>query len=254
MANLVSLGAGEFSVSEEDSFLLVPLLRSGDLTGDVVIEFSTTEETATAGVDYRLIDDDDIDDNKIIIPEGEDRTFLRVEMIDDTLEEGTETTVVSIVSARNTTGLTTELGVPRTASISILDGESPPPPTAEDPVGDVVLFEENIVGGVARPIAFDWIPGRPDQMIVAAKSGLVQVFDTTTGDVLSTFVDLRDEVNNSGDRGVIDLALPPDFSEPPLVYLPYTVDPPAPEGAPEPQPRGLRPWPRRPRRRRRRSS
>ena len=42
----------------------------------------------------------------------------------------------------------------------------------------------------------------------------------------TSFIDIRDMVNNVRDRGLLDIALHPDFENNPYVYLLFTYDPP----------------------------
>ena len=232
MSSTVFLDAGEFSVNEEDNFILVPVVRTGDLTGDVSVEFTVEDDDATVGVDYL---DLQAGTTTITIPDGEDRAFFRFDMVSDTDVEGTETFITSITDVENSQALPTELGFPRTARVSILDDESPPPPPPDDPQSDFVVFEE-FVTAVPAPVAFDWFPDQPNLMLIASKTGLVQVFDHNTNQIVSTFIDLQDEVNSFSDRGIMDIAIHPDFPNTPRIYITYTVDPPAPAGSPPPQP------------------
>jgi glucose/arabinose dehydrogenase len=66
----------------------------------------------------------------------------------------------------------------------------------------------------------------PDgRKLVAEKSGAVWVI-TAAGDKLPTpFIDLSAKVLTNGDRGLLGVALDPDFSSNRWVYLLYTVDP-----------------------------
>jgi hypothetical protein len=71
---------------------------------------------------------------------------------------------------------------------------------------------------------------------VAEKSGLIKVFDNLTDKTPSVFADLRTQVHNYWDRGLLDIALAPGFPTDPWVYMLYTYD--APSG--ESRPRGDR--------------
>jgi len=64
----------------------------------------------------------------------------------------------------------------------------------------------------------------PDgRLFVAEKQGLVWVVEN--GSVLTTpFIDLIDEVGNAHDRGLLGIALDPDFAQNGYVYLLYVVD------------------------------
>ena len=59
---------------------------------------------------------------------------------------------------------------------------------------------------------------------MAEKSGLIKVFDSLTATTPTVFADLRTNVHNFWDRGLLGLALHPDFPNTPYVYVLYTLD------------------------------
>ncbi len=74
--------------------------------------------------------------------------------------------------------------------------------------------------GLATGFAF----AADDRIFVTTKEGLVHVVQA--GVVHSEpFIDLRDAVNDSGDRGLTDVAVHPDFPNTPYIYLVYVLDP-----------------------------
>ncbi len=81
--------------------------------------------------------------------------------------------------------------------------------------------DELVVGGLSLPTTIDWAAG--DRVFVAEKSGRVQVWQNAT---LTEFIDVEQDVNNHHDRGLLGLAVHPDFPTSPYVYLLYTYDPP----------------------------
>jgi glucose/arabinose dehydrogenase len=76
-----------------------------------------------------------------------------------------------------------------------------------------------------QPTAIDWTPNG-SQMFIAEKEGVIKV--VVNGQTLATpFIDLRDRVNAPSDRGLLDIAVHPDFfNGKPYVYALYTYDPP----------------------------
>ncbi|MFN8545302.1 MAG: PQQ-dependent sugar dehydrogenase [Candidatus Binatia bacterium] len=62
------------------------------------------------------------------------------------------------------------------------------------------------------------------RVFVAEKSGLIKVFDSLTDTTPEVFADLRTNVHNFWDRGLLGLALHPDFPATPYVYVLYTYD------------------------------
>jgi glucose/arabinose dehydrogenase len=70
------------------------------------------------------------------------------------------------------------------------------------------------------------------RVFVAEKSGVIKVFDGLDDTEPATFADLRSEVDNYWDRGLLGLALDPDFPATPYVYALYTYDAPLGKAAP----------------------
>ena len=82
---------------------------------------------------------------------------------------------------------------------------------------------ETIATGLTRPTAIEFAP--TGQMFIAQQNGVVRLLEN--GQLMpSPFIDLSAEVNNIQDRGLLGLALHPDFLNQPYVYLLYTYDPP----------------------------
>ncbi|NBC97380.1 MAG: hypothetical protein GVY27_13640, partial [Deinococcus-Thermus bacterium] len=86
--------------------------------------------------------------------------------------------------------------------------------------------EEVVVPGVDAPIGIEWLPGNDDIMLIAEKGGAIRVYDTASETFLPDLLEIRDEVNNAADRGLIDFVLHPEFPTTPKIYVTYTVDPP----------------------------
>jgi glucose/arabinose dehydrogenase len=62
------------------------------------------------------------------------------------------------------------------------------------------------------------------RVFVGEKSGLVKVFDSLSDTTPTVFADLRTQVHNYWDRGLLGLALDPEFPSRPYVYVAYTYD------------------------------
>jgi glucose/arabinose dehydrogenase len=62
------------------------------------------------------------------------------------------------------------------------------------------------------------------RIFVAEKSGLIKVFDGLTDATPTIFADLRTNVHNFWDRGLLGLALDPGFPTNPYIYVLYTHD------------------------------
>lgn len=86
------------------------------------------------------------------------------------------------------------------------------------------LSTETVASGFDRPTSIDW--SKDGQNLYVAEQGGV-VYTVRNGTRLSTpFIDISDQVNGVRDRGLIDIAIHPDFETTPYVYLLFTYDPP----------------------------
>jgi glucose/arabinose dehydrogenase len=77
---------------------------------------------------------------------------------------------------------------------------------------DYVVFS-----GLNRPTAIEFSPD--GRVFVAEKRGVVKVFDNLADRAPTVFADLRTQVHNFWDRGLLGLALHPDFPGNPSVYV-----------------------------------
>ena len=82
--------------------------------------------------------------------------------------------------------------------------------------------ERTVFTGLTNPTAVRF--ASDGRVFVAEKSGLVKVFDSLTDSQPDVFADLRTQVHNFWDRGLLGLALDPDFPDVPYVYVLYTYD------------------------------
>src|SRR6185503_7713435 len=76
--------------------------------------------------------------------------------------------------------------------------------------------------GLTQPIAVQF--SQDGRVFVAEKSGLIKVFDGLGDTTPTTFADLRTNVHNFWDRGLLGFALHPNFPQTPYVYVLYTAD------------------------------
>ncbi len=95
-------------------------------------------------------------------------------------------------------------------------------------------FQDSVVfSGLQEPTNFRFAPD--GRIFVAEKTGKILVFDSLTAEEPTLFADIRTKVYDTGDRGILGLALDPKFDEGrPYVYVLYTYDHMLgePEGAP----------------------
>lgn len=79
---------------------------------------------------------------------------------------------------------------------------------------------ETIVAGLDQPIAFVEAPD--GRIFVTEKAGRVKVIEN--GQIVSEFIDINEEVNSHHDRGLMGIALDPEFETNGHVYLQYVVE------------------------------
>ena len=84
------------------------------------------------------------------------------------------------------------------------------------------FLEQPVFSGLTNPTAVRF--ASDGRVFVAEKSGLVKVFDSLSDPQPDVFADLRTQVHNFWDRGLLGLALDPDFPADPYVYVLYTHD------------------------------
>jgi glucose/arabinose dehydrogenase len=94
--------------------------------------------------------------------------------------------------------------------------------TAEAATYPAGFTERTVFSGLTNPSALRF--ASDGRVFVAEKSGLVKVFDSLSDPQPDVFADLRTQVHNFWDRGLLGLALDPGFPEKPYVYVLYTRD------------------------------
>ncbi len=82
--------------------------------------------------------------------------------------------------------------------------------------------EKAIWSGFTEPTAVAFSPD--GRVFVAVKSGIIRVFDSPSDPSSEVFANLSHEVYNFWDRGLLGMALDPDFPARPYIYVLYTLD------------------------------
>ncbi len=92
------------------------------------------------------------------------------------------------------------------------------------PVPQDQLRTETLVSSLSLPTAIDFSPDG-QRMYIAQQNGVVRV---RVNGVLQNnpFIDISAQVNGTRDRGLLDIAVHPDFINKPYLYLLFTYDPP----------------------------
>ena len=114
---LCSSVPSNYSVNENQGTASITVTRTGGSDGAVAVNYATSNSTATAGSDYTATS------GTLNFAAGETSKTITVPIIDDTAVEGNETVNVTLSSP--TGGAT--LGSPASASLTIVDNDSPPP-------------------------------------------------------------------------------------------------------------------------------
>jgi len=98
-------------------------------------------------------------------------------------------------------------------------------------IAERAVAEPALPGGFQDTVAFDGLElpttfrFSPDgRVFVAEKSGIIKVFDDLEDSEPDVFADLRTQVYSNSDRGLLGLALDPDFPTTPYVYALYVYD------------------------------
>ncbi|MGP4111436.1 PQQ-dependent sugar dehydrogenase [Streptomyces sp. 4N509B] len=101
--------------------------------------------------------------------------------------------------------------------------------TASVPLAEVRAGATQVAFGLRRPIALAAPDDGSDRLFVAEKRGTVRVYHPDTGLAADFLLDIREHVDETGnERGLLGIALPPDFNDSQELYLAFTAKP---EGA-----------------------
>ena len=86
-------------------------------------------------------------------------------------------------------------------------------------------FQDTVIwNNLFYPTAISFSPD--GKIFIAEKSGIIKVFDNLQDTTPTIFADLRSQVHEYSDRGLLGLAVDPQFPVKPYVYVLYTVDAP----------------------------
>ena len=84
-------------------------------------------------------------------------------------------------------------------------------------------FSESVAfSGLTNPTVIRFAPD--GRVFIAEKSGMIKVFSSLQDVTPTTFADLRTQVHNFWDRGLLGMALHPDFPATPSIYVLYAHD------------------------------
>ena len=186
-------------VSEKDGTATVTVTR-GNGSVAASVNYATVDGTATAVSDYTAVAN-----GTLAFAVGETSKTISIAIVNDTVGEPNETLTLKFSNA---------VGVTLTQDTSVIT-------ITDDDAGNFI--KERVASGLNSPTAFDWTPDG-QRMFIAQKDGVVRVLDN--GTLLPTpFINISRQVNNTRDRGLLGIAVHPDFPNNPYIYLLYTYDP-----------------------------
>ena len=103
-------------------------------------------------------------------------------------------------------------------------------PAHAAPTLPIGFREEIVYSGLSKPTNIEFAPN--GQVFVAEKPGRVKVFDSLTDTTPTVFADLTANVHILDDRGLLGLAVHPDYPAQPWIYVLYTADAPPGQAVP----------------------
>ncbi len=122
---------------------------------------------------------------------------------------------------RNGTGRLVTLAVILAVATVVTPGPAQATPAAASVVPSG-FSDKTVLSGLSQPTAVAFAPD--GHVFVAEKAGLVKVYDSLSDTTATTFADLRTNVYDYHDRGLLGLAVDPQWPRRPYVYVGYTYD------------------------------
>lgn len=99
-------------------------------------------------------------------------------------------------------------------------GLTPDVPPARPSAGSVTLKLETVATGLEQPVFVD-APSGDDRLFIVDQPGTIRVVDNTGTLLAAPFLDIRAEVQFSGERGLLGLAFHPDYAANGKLYVNY---------------------------------
>ncbi len=208
----ISFSQPQFSVSEGATTANVTVLRTGDSTQTVSVEYLLENITAKEGKDYEG------NGGILTFESGQTSKLISIPILPDDLPEIDERLRLTLVDSPRF-----ELGINPQTILTITDNDEIPFESTLEPI---------ISGYPYEILDFSWTPDE-QRIFFAQRQGVVNIYDVTTGEVLpESFLDISEKVNIGGQRGLLSMILHPEFSTNPYVYIGYSYDPPDLTGEP----------------------
>jgi glucose/arabinose dehydrogenase len=112
------------------------------------------------------------------------------------------------------------------ASSSVTDNGTRGPETSTVPLEEINATTTQVAFGLRRPTAIAAPDDGTNRLLIIEKRGTVRVYHPDTGLEPTPIIDIRASVDESGnERGLLGIALAPDFAESQDLYLAYTALP-----------------------------
>src|SRR5215203_7328118 len=96
------------------------------------------------------------------------------------------------------------------------------PPTVAGATLPAGFQETTVISGLTAPTVVRF--ASVGRVFVAEKSGIIKIFDSLADTTPTVFADLRSNVHDFWDRGLLGMALAPGFPADPYVYVLYSYD------------------------------
>jgi hypothetical protein len=202
-----NLSQSSYSVGEGDRTAVITVVRSGNPTIPASVRYATSNGTATAGADYTTAT------GTLSFAANETSKTFAIPITQDAAIEANET--INLTLSNPTGG---QLGTRSAGVLTILDDDAA-----------TRLTPTPVFTGLEDPTTLAFAPASAQYgqlMFIAEKDGRVRV--AKDGVLLpDAFIDISAQVNEFRDRGLIGLAVHPEFfTGNPYIYLAYTYDPP----------------------------
>ncbi|MFM2431937.1 MAG: hypothetical protein RLZZ511_3150 [Cyanobacteriota bacterium] len=206
--SVFNLSRANYTVNENAGTASITIQRSGDTTVPATVNYTTTNGTATAGADYTTTT------GTMNFAANEVTKVLLIPITNDVAAETNETLTITLSAPTGGT-----LGATTLSTLTIADNDV-----------NGTFTKEILTTNLVEPTAFEFAPvppaGQPQLTFIAEKRGTVRVMSNGV-QLPGNFIDISNDVNNTRDRGLIGIAVHPQFyAGAPYIYLSYTYDPP----------------------------
>ena len=232
-----TLSIDDAVVTEGDSGLTVlqftisasAVSQGGSVIADASVDYVTSDETATEGVDYEA------GSGTVQIPGSVSQVTIDVNIIGDIDEEGDESFSITLSSPSNATiSDDTAIGTIRDddspTGASGLDTRpnnqacvAPPRPTGNASVS--ITDPYPALPDLFQPTKILLEPGGAGRWFVLQKPGQIVTFGTNNPSSVSTYMDLTTDhsIRTNSEGGLLGMAFHPDYPATPEIFLSYTI-------------------------------